>query len=1138
MKNKFTTYLFIGLTIFLTLQEAKTADQDLFLLPGDTSNYYVEELFNRNVVDSKKNKNLKQDPEASYTTNNPAARISSVQEVNADFLSGPAKDCTNSKIFKLQGGGESIYLACYENIEIFDVQQDNSLVANGEIKVGNPVWDYHMVDSETKQVVSLSIDPSVTPGVTAYSFDFILHTTPSVEIKIDQKDWQASAIQNKASFEIWQFTDGATPPVITPFWVGYQREYDLTSTTSANYLLWAKSDDPAVTGKLDLTAANNFPEDAVLITDLSFNDQNTLLITYKGAADTLKTAECIMAFATNVVSITSCTASTSTPPVKSGNIVIEQPIAATPGISYIYNDENRRLSICTYNAGTYSACTNSAGKIVYGDDQQFFQIKVDATGLNLWFVKKGTTQVKTTIYNINKVVGDIQYDQISDRNGFTSCSDGAKGYLIKSMSYSVYAQNKDMTYVQLISDEFTQASQDVTITQTIQTESKTFTFNVNILQDINVGAKIKNIPDYQDYNRESVLGNKLSINRRSFQGNNLDFELSLAGFTVLNANEFDFDTASLGKNVYFFDYQHGIAVDAANKVTAITCTGTILEKNFNCALNTKITYDIPAGASLIHVQPSSSNTEKGLVLVSSDNKDTHVAYIDFVDEEAYFGSITGVKSQAGKLTFKVIKGTYSFWIIDTVGLAKVTVYGSSSKMLAGITLIKTIDNTVIKKKAGNFCPVGFSQNGLITGRMDIMSYCATGESRIWRLNAVDPVTIDIIAEEPSKLVANTEAGTGALSFCNLGQEYLVLNPTTNFAYSTDVADDYSINGLGYTAIGYTGIQQIFCRGGTNAIIAGVDGAGDKWFSVLFGNKIGDIRDRYHSSVKYTGSIDSVVQTETGFIVNTLDGANYKFYSILVNGPTIYYNGQKQAGPQDVTLQITQLGEAVGSKQFTFSLTDFEEKIEATPKEASESKTTTGTYKIFDIADISGPIFNIKVEVGPDVNSTITVKPQYTKDGEYQPTQTVSPEPQSIVTEGTSSVGIYTAGNSLQFYYYKNFDSFQEAIDVGKNSKVADAAINNDEALVSAYNVNEGGIYQLRAFIYTFATKTPSDYLILNDYQATSVHVEKINSQTFAVVAVNQKEHTGRAFILTVGSTTPTASATFNNSKFYYIIIFS
>lgn len=1137
LSQKFTTYIFIGLTILSTLQPAKAANQDLYLLAGDVSNIFVADIFKKDVA--KKNKklnNLKQDP-ATYTTNNQAARISNIIETNSNFLSTDAKDCSNAQIFKMSDNKHFMYLACGDDVQIFEVNDDNTLATPTEENIGNKVWDYHLTDNAQKLDVVLSINPNTGP-TEAFSFDFTVLKPTKVERKINQKDWQTSAIQDKAAFEIWQFNDGATPPVITPFWVGYQRQNDLTKA-SANYLLWAKSDED-ISGKLDLTAANKFPEDATHVTDLSFNDANTMIITYKGADANLKVAECTMAYdgtaTPPAVSITACTASTTAPEIAVGNIVIRQPVAANPGTAHIYNDAAKQISIAVYNAGAFSAFANSKAKVVYGSDLEFYNIKTSSIGNEIQFAKKGTTQVINTLFNIVKDKTDVTYDQISDRGGSTSVSKGNTGFIIKAMSYSVYEHSINKVYVSLIADQFASASQDVVITKTQGADVQTFTYGVNISPDLKSGALIRSIPDYQDYKREAVTANKLSINRKSFFGNNLDFQFSLEGFQVMNANDFTFDTASLGTSIWLHNYKLGLGFEAA-KVSGFKCTGTVLEKNFVCTKNEEISYDIPAGSTLVHIESVTTGSENGAILIYSTGDDTNVAYIDFANEQVNVGKITGAKSAKGKVFFKIVKDQFSVWIVDPVKNVA-DVYASAGKTLASFESKMTISTTTIEKAAGNFCPVSIGQNPAVFSTVEIMSYCpTTGESRLWRFNVPDDLTkIEVLKANPTKLFANPEAGEGEINLCNFGKEYLANNPTAGIVYTTDIEDDYSFNGLGTNLIGYTKVDSISCTGKNFGVFSGVDGSGEKWMSVIYGNRLGDTRDRYHSTVKYVGDIGFVTPTENGLIIGTLNGAVYTFYSILLDGPTVYYTGAKQTEAQEVTLDILSLTEKVGSKKFSFDLTEFTEKIDSNPKEGSTAQTKEGTYKLTDLADVKGPIFKIEAQVGPDVKSTVTVQPQFEKNGEYKPTQTTVPEPQSIVTEGTSSVGIYTAGATLQFYYYKTFDSFEIAVDVGKKSTIADASINNDESLLAAYVTQDG---TLRAYVYTIATKVADDFVIAADFEATSVVVERINSQKFAVLAVNGKLHTGKAFILTVGSQDVITAHTFANSKknYYYFYQF-
>lgn len=1129
LSMRFTAFVLVGVTILTTLQPIKAADQDLYILAGDISNFYVSDIFNRNVIESKKSKNLKQVP-ATYTSTNPqAARISSVHEVNADYFPGgasAAKDCTYARAFQL-ATTQDIYLTCEQDeVHRFTLGQDNKLTTVSEARFDGIVNDFQVVDTTNGDYVSVNIQQDA-PN---FYFGLTLQSATVVERIIDQTTWEATAIKSKAAVAIWQFTDGQAPPTITPFWVGYQRETNLASTTSANYILWAKSDADE-TGRVILNKANKFPDDATLITDLSFNDQNTMIVVYKSAAaPELQVAECIVAYATQAVTITSCTkAATGVPSITAGSIVIRQTTSGQAGTATIYKSDTKEILVADYNAGAFTNYGSSNVNIVVSSTLEFLAIRTGTLGTTIQFAKTGTTTVITTLYNIVRSGAVVTYDQTSDRLGVTSTSVRNRALLLKQRSYSVWTTDDKKIYVSLIASQFTAASQEVTITKTEGPDKTNFVFGVNVITSLASGAAVRSLPDYQDYNRDSTTGNKLAVNRRNFFGNNLDFKFSLEGFDVLNANSFSLDVTGLGTQVWLHSFKNGLGI-TGNKVNGLTCTGTVLEKNFACQVNENITYDIPAGATLVHLQSVSTASESGAILISADTTDTHVAYIDFNTVKVNVGKITGIKAVADQVFFNIVGVKFVFWFLDS---RKVTLQYSDSKALTSFSSF-TIDSTLIGKNAQSFCPTSIEQNASSMTLVEVMSNCDNGESRLWRFDASDVTAVKVAA---TKLFANPQIGVGAVSFCSFGQEYLALNPANGFLFSADIEDDNSINNLGQSMIGYTSVKEIACTGRSFGVFAGVDGTGDKWMSVVYGNRLGDLRDRYHSSVKYTGTIEWVTSSEDSLIVATNNAGTYQFFSILLKGPIVYYNGAKQTGAQDVTLQLNQFGTEVASKVFSFSATEFEEKIDSKPKEGSVSKTVKGSYKIFDIADINGPIFNIKIQKTPEVTADITIDPQYTKDGEYAPTQTTSPEPQKIVTEGSSSVGIYTAGETLQFYYYQNYDSFQAAIDVGKKSSIADAAINNDEQLLAAYSSLNNGVFSVRGFLYTFASKATKDFEIVGDFQTTHIVVERISSQKYVVVALNTISDNGKVFTVDIGTQAPTEVGTFSNSNIFFLKFF-
>lgn len=1144
--KRFTSIFLIALTILSTSQFAKTADQDLYLLPGDLSNFYVSELFDRNVVNS----NLKQTPSnAKYSTTNPAARISSVKELNSDLLSSDSRDCSSSKVQQLQDGTKLVQLACKDSLQIYNVEEDFSLKKQGEFNTEDDVNDFLLQSDTTGDTLVLSISQDSFPGESTYVVSVELTgQTPAVQRKINQLG-NTKPFKSGGALQIWQYTDGATPAVITPLWIVYNQGTDLSATTSP-IILWTKTDEDT-NGKFEMTIDGGFLEDVSTIIDLSFDEANKMIVTYKGAQESIKVAECLMDFdsgaATPEVTFNTCTLVQGLPNITAGSMVIRKPLSTEVGVAYIYNDGSRTLSICNYDAGSLSDCYNSKNRVLYGPNLEFNQIRVGQSGVHLWFKEKASNDITSIIYNLSKnAVGEVEYEQVSERGGVTACAAGALAFVIKSRAFSTYGQDLENIYVTLIADEFSAASQEVQIRRSIQTETTTFSFNVNILQDLNQGATINSILDYQDYNREGAFSHQLQVNRRSFQGNNLDFSLSLDGFKIANANAFSIKSEVAASKYWLFDLNRGITVNDQGVLNGLACFGTVTDGDFDCQINDSIKFQIPSGAELIYAVTQNTASEQGFILILSQGSDTLVAYVDLFAQEVFSGELKDIQSSASSVFTKVIGGKYHFFIVDALGQAAVNVYASPTKDFSQVsaTPVATIDNTAIGKRAGNFCPTSMVQNAQEIDQVDIMSHCPSGESRLWKMNVTDIASVTAIG---SKLFGNPEAGEGDLSFCSFGQEYIVNNPVNGFVFATDTADDYSLNGLGASFLGYNSINQLYCPPGSDSgVITGVDGQGNNWMSAIFGNRLGDARDRYHTTVQIgAGTVSWVNPIDGGLLVGVVNGATTSLFSILTEGPSISYEGAALSGAQEVTLNVLQLGQQAASTTFTMNLTNWADSLSVKPNPVANATTEGGSYSLYDIADISGQVFSIAIEVQPEFNKTVSIDPLFTKDGDYQPSQTTYPQPTTIFSEGDSSIG-FAFGKPLRIYFYRDNEIFEKAHAIDRASQVADAAVSNDEFLVSVYAAYENGVYNTRAFTLNLGSGGETfDEVILSNFMATQIYVERINSGKFAAVAVNTHTGEGQAFILVIQEDSGTytvdkviTSSKFTDSKNLNLFIFS
>jgi len=156
------------------------------------------------------------------------------------------------------------------------------------------------------------------------------------------------------------------------------------------------------------------------------------------------------------------------------------------------------------------------------------------------------------------------------------------------------------------------------------------------------------------------------------------------------------------------------------------------------------------------------------------------------------------------------------------------------------------------------------------------------------LNITDGLTVD------SNIYINNEGDGDVENICNTGDELLYFNTGSNMLVAQPLGNPNSKIDLAAGDAGFKTITGLKCiRDSDSAIVYGTDISDKQIMSVVYGTIENDARSRYHSTVRYEGSIYGVAASNGGnHILVTLstktgegkDDLAFKFIHVFLNGP--------------------------------------------------------------------------------------------------------------------------------------------------------------------------------------------------------------------------------------------------------------
>lgn len=1101
---------------------SKSYDQQFFLQKGDTVTVDIPDLFGHGP------KPYPTTPQSIYTyiSNSPAVRVASARELISGSLNKDSVNCGLSKVY-----GSKLLAACGNSVQIYNVDQKSlnfTFASNFDAAKGALIQDF----TSTQDGKFMS---AVTVESSALKFYF----------QIAGKGSSVAGAKGLANrVRVVSFPNGAS-------WIAVAYEKAIIGATSsgANTIQYADTTS-GTTASIPLTKASKFIDDAEHILDIQATATSQILfVTYtiKGS-NTPKAAYCTtkIAAAAPIFALDTCTAIELNPALKNGKFVVntfdEKNLK-----SFQYNTDTNMFTQCTVTAEYKLINCLSNKEIVRlptGQILDHIQPQADSN-VNFVFVHSQTqssmTQL-TMVFNIRNKMNALSYDQVTDVNAHSVTSSSTNGFVLRKNTFSSYAISAPKVYLVLNSVDFPDGYGAVTIENNDGHNPIVYrTISVKILNKLNSFAGLNDIIRSQIYTDGDF--HQLPTNKAVFDANN-------PSFTVNNAQgkndnillhydlKVNLDSTGLEKNIWFTCFQHGVTLDDKNNLYKFNCTGHAGGQTKKCVKDPQVMATLEDGHKVIYASKNEFEPENGIVVATTKDKTVNFYYFGIEYEETFMKSIT-VPEPVETVYFKITGKLYTFYVFQK---NQVLLYAVYNKELAAMPNLPygVVDKSHLKGGA-EFCPVNAQKCPLRPTVVHIQSNC-DGDNRLFTFKATNVTNFQGIHE---RSLNNIVAGTGPLQACTVGFETFVFNPATGTVYALKTHDEYSLIHLNVEEVGYNKITGLHCiRDEQAAIITGTTQAGKTQLSVLNGNKFFDGRNRYHSTFEIDGDFDNVsAGGKSNLMIAVKKGTAYTFHAVWLNGPLIYYQGSTPGSnsPENLSLSLTVDAQVLTTKSFNVTSENYNANVNVQSKGSHNS--SVGVYDFFDLATITGPIFDLSV----DNSTTTTITPRLLNDNQYQGKIQAAlnlHEPDFIHQKGRFGVGFRTFTVSTLIYYYHNYDQFWFMEDTGYLCPALDVAISNQDFAIAAMACNEGGEFHLRWFIKSFSTGSGNDFIQKNVI-ASEVKITQINDNTFLVLAVNGKKNTASNFILTVSHdqygnywvSNSQGIASLNNSKLFLILTF-
>jgi hypothetical protein len=455
------------------------------------------------------------------------------------------------------------------------------------------------------------------------------------------------------------------------------------------------------------------------------------------------------------------------------------------------------------------------------------------------------------------------------------------------------------------------------------------TVTLNIFEDSTNGYQLTSpLPSVLNYKQDQLV--KVPTSRAYFKGNSLDFTIENPDFKIYNVYTWrDTATAGITGDITIAGSVGGVTTDLTNKtVQAFYCNVVGRYANFKCQLDGDAT-TITDLASLVFAEEATPYdlADSSIIAVTTTATDTQINVFR-KGSPVKKAVVSGFVATAANTSYQRIETLYTVWAIST---GAVNVYTWDDSSLPGDPV--KIDNTTFGiNRPEDFCPVSVQSNPADPGQTFLVSSCDNGQNAIVRIYTLEvsqnqDKTLKIDPNPIYKTLIDRQYGDKNLKVCSLGSEHIIQNQDASKTISsTDLISNNGFQQIDVSTYLKTSDLTLICiRGSMNFIVASSSG-----YTAMFGNKAGDVKNRFHSLNLLSGdlagyTVESASWHLSGYTVTLKKDNTKKFQTVILDGPWIFYTGDVLK-KTDIDLKVSSLGAALQTEKFSIQIDEFSSTV--------------------------------------------------------------------------------------------------------------------------------------------------------------------------------------------------------------------
>lgn len=1104
----------IYLILFLTGGSQAYYDQQIFLFPNDVFTLQLDSEF---PTEKNKLSNALSQPSKKYTSNSPLASITTTGQLAGEEV---GEDCFITNQFTSSNKQLWYAFACNNGAKLFTWDATSMKFTKlQEVISTNQQQDVYIVEDAVEDILATVSAASTAKGAHLYIDQSSSKLRSISQIDISQESWDKTQ----------QFTDLATirtAPVkdgVNNLNLGLVFQRGNPGVVSSSYLAFFEIGGTNYGSVLVNKAESGFNDDVTRIYDIQVSADAQIIITYSsGSSDALSISTCALTYTSQTPSLkfNNCKAVKSPSLSKIYSSVVD--LGGQNSAAWIFDPSQNTISRCSYDRTVpeIKACV-ATNKIPIPNGLTFSRFEFSPLGTATAEFISGNKSVNFIVYGINAENFLHNTDGLAltqfQRNGVLGVVKGSTALL--SGDTGVY---RAIISASEIKDQIS----SVTITRT--SDKVTYTISAVLVPTINDYTFIGEFPLFQGYTNRLA---QLPIFREGFAGNNLKFSSSNPNIEFVFNKQFTLNKpVPEGAEVRLLSANMGLAIDHnTNTITKLVCEGDyILGNSYACSALEGVNYILGANEKILLAQNNHFIEQTGIILITSDGKQVTLTFLGD-NQQQIFSKILKVEgiTDSKNVLFKMSDAVYGFYIINQ---AKNTVdlYTSLTKEL---DMMNDTPKYVITDSdagiPGNFCPQSLTVSPMDLPLVEVLSFCKDiGQSVIYSFDLskfIDEYEVPLMNTK----ILNTDpsfVGDYPIHFCSLGDSFVIFDSIKQEITLQSRHTDESKIYFRLDELGVISVDSLHCvfENLMAVVIGKTKDSTKNSYTVISGNYGHDARNRIITSGLFDSTASVSIANGRG------DDLNINFFKdtsshayIPRRGPLTFYTSDGKETSNIVTISIATTDGTLNSKDYILAFSDYDTSVAIAP--IAETPSSIQTVNIDKSVGISGPLLGLDVTV----DKSVTVTPKVTgrvfkKETQQKASNTPAiPNPDRLRIFGNLGIGFQTRYITTKVYFYNNYTEFNFMTDIGcvAVSRTALNAAVSGNLVFTAAACKVGGRISLRYLIQDYTNQQIATRGIINDdLIADHLFVTNPDSNTFAVLAINERDSIANTFIVEIGQT--------------------